>query len=141
MNTKKQFNFLFVEDELFAQIIGRHIIEHAGHFLDVVSSAEQALTLLEKNQYHLIFLDLGLPNMSGLELGEKLRGEMNLKIPIVAVTAFDTASKKKECLENGFSDFMEKPFNDHKFKEMVNKFLMSSSADLVEESFTNSERS
>ncbi len=133
MNTKKKFNFLLIEDELFAQIIVRHIIENAGHFLDVADSAEKALVLFEENQYNIIFLDLGLPVMSGLELCKKLRKEMNLTTPIVAITAFDATSKKEECIENGFSDFMEKPFDDNKFKKMVDKFLMPLSGYVIED--------
>jgi CheY-like chemotaxis protein len=131
MKMENRFHFLFIDDEPFSQIIGRHIIECSGHSLDVASSAEQALVLLEKNQYHLVFLDLGLPNVSGLELNKKLRETMNLKVPIVAVTAFDAASKKRECMEHGFSDFMEKPFSDDKFKEMITKFLIPASICVV----------
>lgn len=133
MNSERQFNFILVEDEFFAQIIGRHVVENAGHFLDVADSAEQALALFEKNQYDLIFLDLGLPVMSGLELCKKLITEMNITTPIVAVTAFDAMSKKKECLENGFSDFMEKPFDDDKFKKILEKFLISFSVCVTED--------
>jgi len=131
VNPERQFKFILVEDELFAQIIVRHIVESAKHFLDVVGSAERALALFQENQYDLIFLDLGLPVMSGLELCKKLRVEMNLTTPIVAVTAFDAMSKENECIENGFSDFIEKPLDDDKFKKIVDKFLMPSSVYVI----------
>lgn len=116
--------FLLVEDEPFAQIIGRHVIENAGHFVHVADSVKQALVLLNQNSYDLIFIDLGLPDGTGVELVQDLRKKLNLTTPMVAVTAFDSLSKKTECMANGFNDFMEKPFVKDKFKEMFHKYVV-----------------
>src|SRR5450631_4171435 len=110
-NFEGQYRFLFVEDELIAQVIGRHVIEECGYSLDVAESSLKAIELLKDNQYHLIFLDLGLPDIAGTELIKLLREQFNLNVPIIAITAFDSASKKSECVKLGFNDFLEKPFN------------------------------
>ncbi len=126
MHVTEHFHFLLVEDELFAQVICKHVIEQAGYSVDIASNSREALALLQNNRYHLIFLDLGLPDIAGTELIKELRNTMHLEIPIIAVSAFDSTSKKNECVEIGFDDFMEKPFDLEKFHDILTGFLVSS---------------
>lgn len=126
-----KFKFLFIEDNFIAQTVGRNVIQAADHYVDLAGSAKEALELLVNNQYDLIFLDCGLPDSTGVDLCKKLRQEQGLKIPIVAVTAFDSASKKQECLDNGFTYFLEKPFTKIKMLEVIDKFLIPSTMDII----------
>lgn len=125
MSTMKKFNLkiLLVEDEPIAQIIGQNIIEKAGHDLDIVNSTKQALNMLNQNTYDLIFMDLGLPEVSGLDFTKEIIAKFKLKTPIVAVTAFNTDSKKDECIKSGFSEFLEKPFTEQQLKKIIEKIF------------------
>ncbi len=111
--------FLFIEDDHIAQIIGRHVVESCGYTFDVADSSVQALSLVKENSYQIIFLDLGLPDISGTELIQIFREKMDLTIPIVAITAFDMESKKIECEKLGFSGFIEKPINQDKLMKII----------------------
>ena len=103
---KINLKILLVEDEPIAQIIGKNIIEKAGYTLDIVNSTNQALSMLKNNTYDLIFMDLGLPEISGLDFTKEIIKKFKLKTPIIAITAFNTGSKKDECIKSGFSEFI-----------------------------------
>lgn len=123
MMKKINLKILLVEDEPIAQIIGKNIIEKAGYTLDIVNSTNQALSMLKNNIYDLIFMDLGLPEISGLDFTKEIIKNFKLKTPIIAITAFNTDSKKEECIKSGFSEFIEKPFSEKQLKNIIEKIF------------------
>lgn len=129
----KKFNLkiLLVEDEPIAQIIVQNIIEKAGYDLDIVNSTKQAFLLLKKNTYDLIFMDLGLPEVSGLDFTKEIKKNFKLKTPIIAVTAFNTDSKKEECIKSGFYEFLEKPFTEKKLKKIIEEIFLKKQKNLT----------
>lgn len=117
-----KLEILLVEDEPIAQIIGQNIIENAGHNLDIANSTYQALAMINVKKYDLIFMDLGLPGLSGLDFTKELMKKSKLETPIIAVTAFNTTSKKEECITSGFKDFIEKPLTDQQLQKIIDRF-------------------
>ena len=70
-----------------------------------------------------IFMDLNMPNLSGMEATQQIRGILSkakIEVPIFALTAYDTDQTKKECLENGFDEFLVKPIK----KNILQKVLV-----------------
>lgn len=131
MKKENRLRCLLVEDEAFGQIIGRTVIEQFGDLVDVADTGQKALELVSNNAYHFIFLDLGLPDMSGIDVAKALRETYALKTPIIAVTAYSAENKKNECITNGFDEFLEKPFTASKYLAVVNKFLRVNKIDVV----------
>lgn len=121
---KINLKILLVEDEPIAQIIGKNIIEKAGYTLDIVNSTNQALRMLKNNTYDLIFMDLGLPRISGLDFTKEIIKKFKLKTPIIAITAFNKHSKKEECIKSGFTEFIEKPFSEKQLKNIIEKIFL-----------------
>ena len=113
---------LLVEDEPIAQIIAKFAIEEAGHQLDIVKSPEQASSTLQNTTYDLILMDLGLPNISGVEFADNLIHKLKITTPIIAITAFNPDSKKAECIKTGFKGFIEKPFTTKQLEDIINNF-------------------
>ena len=70
----------------------------------------------------LIFMDLHMPQMDGFAASQKIR-EMNIQVPIIAVTANAMENIKERCLESGMDDFMLKPFHKNQLENMLNKWL------------------
>ena len=123
MEKENQLKFLLVEDEPIAQIIAQTIIEKAKYSLDLACSAYNALNLIKNNQYNIILLDLGLPDMSGIDLAKELIEKLRIGIPIIAITAFNANQKKQECILNGFKGFIEKPLTEHELYAITDKFI------------------
>jgi two-component system alkaline phosphatase synthesis response regulator PhoP len=105
---------LVVEDERRIAQIVRDYLERAGYRVTVASSGPEALAAARVRAPALIVLDLGLPQMDGLEVTRKLRKDSN--VPIIMLTARVDESDKLIGLELGADDYIIKPFSP---KELV----------------------
>ncbi|MDR3355286.1 MAG: response regulator, partial [Synergistaceae bacterium] len=88
--------------------------------IDKCSSGEEAIALVKKNQYDLIFMDHMMHGMDGVEAAaeiRKLEGEDT--VPIVALTANAVSGMREMFLENGFSDYLSKPIDLTKLDKLV----------------------
>jgi DNA-binding response OmpR family regulator len=100
---------LLVEDnprlsEAIAESLGR-----AGFKVDPVAEGDEALSVTLHQQYDAVVLDLGLPDMDGLEVLKTLRTQKNA-VPVLVLTARDALSDKIAGLNQGADDYMVKPF-------------------------------
>lgn len=77
---------------------------------DLAGNGAEGLRLLENNQYDVIILDVGLPDIDGREVCKKIR-RMGIKIPILMLTGADTAADTILGLESGANDYVTKPFH------------------------------
>ncbi len=104
-------HFLLVEDNLLNQTVARGILEHAGATLDVVGDGQQAVDLLRSDaaRYDMVLMDMQMPVMDGFTATEVLRGELGLRLPVIAMTAGVLGSERSRCLAAGISDFIPKP--------------------------------
>ncbi|MEE9912701.1 MAG: response regulator [Deltaproteobacteria bacterium] len=103
---------LLVEDNIINQQLTADILEGFGFHVDIANSGQEALERLNRTTCELILMDVQLPVMSGLETTTIIREKDQGKtIPIVAMTAHDTAAIKKECLAAGMNDFITKPLD------------------------------
>jgi two-component system, OmpR family, alkaline phosphatase synthesis response regulator PhoP len=105
---------LVVEDERKIAQIVRDYLERAGYRVTVASNGPEALAAARARTPDLIVLDLGLPQMDGLDVTRKLRKESN--VPIIMLTARVDESDKLIGLELGADDYVTKPFSP---KELV----------------------
>ncbi|HVL97666.1 MAG TPA: response regulator [Egibacteraceae bacterium] len=79
------------------------------------ATGSEALALAEEQPFDLVLLDLGLPDMDGLEVLRRMR-ERSLTVPVIAVTARDSVRDKTRAFETGADDYLTKPFE---FDELV----------------------
>ena len=71
----------------------------------------EALEILQKESYDLVITDINMPNMDGLSLVNKVRGELELKIPIVIITTMGKEEDRDKGLALGANSYLTKPFN------------------------------
>lgn len=92
-----------------------------------IDEAIDGLECLEKikigNEYDLILMDIMMPNMSGETALKHLKENPNFNIPVIALTADAIAGAKEKYLEQGFSDYIAKPFNREQIKEKLDKIF------------------
>jgi two-component system sensor histidine kinase BarA len=80
--------------------------------LETATSGAQAVEMCTKNEYDLIFMDIQMPNMDGLEATQHIRRTaLNLGTPIVAITAHAFPEEKERFLASGMDDYLPKPVN------------------------------
>jgi CheY-like chemotaxis protein len=81
-----------------------------------------AARLAADNPYSLIFMDLQMPNMNGLEATEAIRAA-GIDTPIIAVTASAVTEDKERCLKAGMNDFLAKPFKKRDLEPIVSRWI------------------
>lgn len=104
-----KYNILVVEDEP-AMLSGlRDNLEFEGYHVDTAIEGESGLDKILNNNYHLVLLDVMLPNISGFDICKKVRSN-GIKTPIILLTAKGEEIDKVLGLEFGADDYITKPF-------------------------------
>ena len=115
---------LIVEDNDTDVRLLKNILETRGYNILKTKEGLEAIDLAVVNLPDLILMDIQLPDMSGLEVTRRLRGdERSRQIPIVAVTAFAMAWHEREALDSGCDAYISKPISIFGFLRTVESFL------------------
>lgn len=116
----ENISILIAEDNLVNQKIVVRALKNIGYNCDVVSNGLEVLSSLERQPYDLIFMDVQMPEMDGLDATRNIIKKYGDKRPVViAMTAAAYEKDKQECLSAGMDDYISKPFD---FDNLYNKF-------------------
>jgi len=99
---------LVVDDEKIILDLFNDLFKTSGFDVILASGAKEALDILEKEEISLMFLDLKLPGMNGLELCRIIR-KNNANSIIYAITGYSSLFEHAECLAAGFDNYFRKP--------------------------------
>jgi len=105
----KKMNIMIVDDELIVRESLFHWFKKYGHAVDTASSGFEALDKLEKDPFQLLFVDIKMPGMDGLELLEKVTEEYPDTM-VVIITAYGSIESAVKAMRIGASDYLLKPF-------------------------------
>ncbi len=109
---------LVVEDDTTNCFLIAQILTAEGHEVLMADSAEKALNILQINKPDLIFMDIRLPGMDGIEATKTLKNNPETKdIPVIALTAFALKEDREKAAEAGFELYITKPF---RYDEIIN---------------------
>lgn len=100
---------LIIEDDRSVQLLLKRIFEHHHYKLNIVSSGEEGLFEIKNFNPDLLILDLGLPDIDGLEVIHKAKLICN--VPILVLSARADSGEKVACLDLGAEDYVTKPFD------------------------------
>ena len=101
---------LVVDDEVSIRDVMKNIFIIEGFEVFTAESAEKALEILEKENLMVMFIDLKLPGMNGIDLCRRIRNKNHTAI-IHAITGYSGLFNLLECREAGFDDYFVKPFD------------------------------
>jgi|WetSurMetagenome_2_1015567.scaffolds.fasta_scaffold66330_2 DNA-binding response OmpR family regulator len=120
-----QINILLVEDERkLARVIGRQLTR-SNYKVDIVHDGQSAIDTILKEEYHIIVLDLNLPNKSGIEVLNEIRSKSYLT-PVLIISARDTVKDRVIGLEIGADDYLTKPFDSSELLARIQAILRRS---------------
>lgn len=109
MSPKQADRILIVDDEmLVAKILSLHL-EEAGYLTDWARDGEQCLELMARKEYTLVLLDIWMPQMSGVQVLEKIR-ETGSDVAVIMMSGHGSESMAVNCMKNGAMDYFSKPF-------------------------------
>jgi len=101
---------LVVDDESAIRDILEQAFSRTGYKVYSAESAEEAFEVLKKKKIRVVFLDLNLPGMSGVELAKQIREYWPMTI-INAITGYVSFFELADCRKAGFDDYFPKPMN------------------------------
>jgi len=117
---RKQFRILVVDDELIVRDSLKDWLTEDGFQVDAAESGPDALEKLAKQNYHLMLLDIKMPDMDGVEVLKRAR-EMRPDLAVVMMTAYATVETAVEAMKIGALDYLMKPFNPETLVPLVVK--------------------
>lgn len=103
-------DILVIEDDKQIQIFLKYVLEKEHYACQQAETGEQALTRLEDRPADVILLDLGLPDIDGMDLITKIRSRWDTT-PILVISARDQDEEKAAALDMGADDYLTKPFS------------------------------
>jgi len=106
---------LVAEDETRIASFVEKGLKSAGFGVETVADGVDALTLARSGEFDLLLLDIGLPGLDGLEVLRRLRADAD-SLPVIILTARDSASDTVAGFEGGANDYVAKPF---RFDELL----------------------
>jgi hypothetical protein len=119
----RKMNILVVDDNKINQILIQKMLEKHNIAHTAAESGEEAIALLEQEQFDLVFMDIQMPGMDGFETTDKIRKDIprGQEIPIIAMTAYAGEEEQNRCLQAGMDEIIIKPFTFEKIIEKMAK--------------------
>jgi DNA-binding NtrC family response regulator len=120
--TQSHVHILVVDDERNIRNNLRTLLEVEGYKVDVAGNGDEGLQHVKEGHYDIVFVDIQMPTMDGLELLRYLRG-LRPKMPVVMLTAYGTVSRAVDAMKLGAVDFIEKPFDPKNILALCEEIL------------------
>jgi len=123
MAERMPLRILLVEDNSTNQKLALLMLERFGYRADVAGNGVEALQALERQTYDVVFMDVHMPEMDGLEATARLRGELPAEQQprVIAMTASAMQGDRERCLQAGMDDYVSKPISAQELAAALNR--------------------
>ncbi len=119
----RDLQILLAEDNTINQRLMERLMERIGYKLDIARDGREAVMMAQNKRYDVIFMDLQMPELDGLQATRKILRDSPGKKPfIIAMTANVSQEDKELCFQAGMVDYIAKPISLEKVKEMLSRF-------------------
>jgi CheY-like chemotaxis protein len=117
------FKILVAEDNVINQKVTLRILKQFGYGADLVTDGKQALEAMERKKYDLVFMDVQMPEMDGLETARHIcaRFSPSERPYIVALTANALKEDRECCLAAGMDEYLSKPVHAEKIQSIIER--------------------
>ena len=115
---------LLTEDNIVNQKVATKILEKLGYKADIANNGLEAVEKVKSFSYDIIFMDLLMPKLDGIEATQRIRAELTEgKNPkIIAMTADSMMNDKDSCVKAGMDDYINKPIGVEELRELLTKW-------------------
>ena len=120
---KEKIRILIVEDNLLCRKLIGFLVSSWGFKYDACADGKCAIENLKLEKYDLMIMDIHMPIMNGYEAAKKIRTDMKLGLPIIAVTSHASDEERKNCLSAGMNDYLPKPIIEEALYNLVVNYL------------------
>lgn len=119
-----KLKLLLAEDNSINQMVASRMIERLGYKVDIVSNGKEAVEAALNTDYDIIFMDILMPEMDGIEACHVIKGQINKekKPVIVAMTANAMSGDEENYIKAGMDDYLSKPVNMNDLRRILEKW-------------------
>ena len=116
---------LVAEDNQANQLIARLSLEKVGMVVDIASNGLEAVKAVSERPYDIVFMDIGMPEMSGQEAAKEIREKLGIRdLPIIACTAHSMSSDFSGSKLSCFNDYLAKPITRENMLAILVKWVL-----------------
>jgi len=117
-----ELSILLAEDNLINQKVAQSIFKNIGYEIEIAKNGAEAVELVEKQKFDVLFMDLLMPEMDGYQATSLIRAAGHT-LPIVALSADETDETRKAAFEAGMNDYLIKPTRVESIKHLLIKLF------------------
>ncbi len=121
VNRSSNLKVLVAEDNVLNQRVAKSLFSKMGYKIDIANNGLEAINKINQTQYDIVFMDVLMPEMDGIEAIQKLRSG-NKTCPVIAMTASVEESERDRVLDAGMDDFITKPTKAEDLSRMIAKW-------------------
>lgn len=118
-----QHKVLVVDDDPVVGKSFNRVLSQKGYVVITAGNAQEALSKVQEGEYDVVFTDIKMPGMSGIELAERLKVERPWT-PVVIVTGFGSTANQERAKAAGVSSFLQKPLSPEMIEGSMTKALL-----------------
>lgn len=115
---------LIVDDEFILRQSLQSWLERDGYSVDAVASGEECLDFVNQSRYDILFLDIKLEGMSGMEVLGRVR-EIDPDVAVIMITAYGSIATAVEAMKQGAHDYLLKPFEPEGLSVLIEKIMQA----------------
>jgi CheY-like chemotaxis protein len=123
---RQNIQILLVEDNPINRKLASTLLRKSGYQVDEVENGSQAIEAIKSRPYHLVLLDVQMPDMDGFEVTQHIRSLEDSKrhTPIIAMTAHAMRGDRERCLLAGMDDYISKPLDPQHLFNLVERWAL-----------------
>ena len=129
---------LVVDDTVMNLTVVKGLLKQTQIKIDTADSGYEALSMVTKNHYDIIFLDHRMPGIDGIETLQKMKtlpGNLNHATPVISLTANAISGARKQYIDAGFQDYLTKPIDSEKLETTLIEYLPAEKVQLHDDKF------
>ena len=120
---------LVVDDNIINQNLMKHILSQWNIDFNISSNGLEAIQYLSNHDCELVLMDIQMPQMDGYAATKKIREELKLNVPIIAMTAHALAGEREKCLSWGMNEYISKPIDEEELFKIISRFGLTDKYD------------
>ena len=125
---ERALRLLIVEDNVVNQKVVSHMLRRLGYSADIAENGLEAVHAFDDQDYDLVFMDVMMPELDGLEATRRIRETLPRKRQpyIVALTANAMKGDREKCLDAGMDEYLSKPVKPEKLEWAIDCYFTHS---------------
>ncbi|MCZ2473917.1 PAS domain S-box protein [Aquirufa ecclesiirivi] len=122
-NDLGKLSILLCEDNELNQRLAKTVVQNFGFEIDIAANGQLGIEKLLQKKYDLILMDLQMPVQDGYQTTIMIRNELNMDIPIIAMTAHSLVGEQQKCFDIGMNAYVAKPFKQFELLEAIQEVI------------------